>query len=125
MTRSREGRTFSDARPSAGLPLSVGAAPLSVRLVIAFVFLLTAAVCIAGGVFVASSGSRLATFAAIVLIEPIGIVGLIAVAFIAAPHSRFGVWLDHFVPRLRETGVAVATAVVVGCLGAAIVFASR
>ena len=34
---------------------------------------------------------------------------LVAAVFVIAPHSRFGVWLDHFLPRLREERIAYAT----------------
>jgi hypothetical protein len=98
-------------RPSAGLPLSVGKASLATRILIALVFFVTAILCIGGGMLI--SGTAIAARAiAIVLIVPLGLIGLLAAAFILVPHSRFGVWLDHFVPRLREPHIAVTTAAV-------------
>ncbi|HEX2059170.1 MAG TPA: hypothetical protein VHK90_00370 [Thermoanaerobaculia bacterium] len=96
-------------RRSAGLPLSVGQARLGVRALIALVFLATAAICIGGGWVIASMAA--ARVVAVVLIVPIGVIGVIAAAFALAPHSRFGVWLDGFVPLLRKPAVAVATAI--------------
>jgi hypothetical protein len=93
---------------SAGLPLSVGQASLAVRIVIALVFLLTASLCIGGGVLISSNIA--ARCIAVLLIVPVGLIGLIAAAFVIAPHSRFGVWLDHFIPRLWNPRVALATA---------------
>lgn len=95
-------------RPSAGLPASVGSASLPLRITIAAVFLVTAAILLGAGVFIASE-SRLAFVVTVAMIEPIGIIGVIAAAFVLAPHSRFGVWLDHFVPRVREPVVAILT----------------
>lgn len=43
---------------------------------------------------------------AVLLIIPLGLIGILAAAFIVAPRSRFGVWLDHFVPRLLEPRIA-------------------
>jgi hypothetical protein len=88
---------------SAGLPLSVGGAPLAVRLLVAMIFFATAVLLLIGARLVPRP-------LAVIFIGPIGIVGLIAAAFIVAPHSRFGAWLDAFVPRLREPRVAIATA---------------
>jgi hypothetical protein len=96
-------------RPSAGLPLSVGQASLAVRLVIAVVFLLAAGVAIAGGVLM--SVIPVARVMAVLLVVPVGLIGILAAAFVLAPHSRYGVWLDHFVPALRRPAVAVATAI--------------
>lgn len=91
---------------SAGLPLSVGSAPVGVRLLIAVIFLATSLLMLIGA-------RLIPRVLAVVFIAPIGIVGLIATAFVVAPHSRFGTWLDHFVPRLREPKVAIATAIVI------------
>lgn len=96
-------------RPSAGLPLSVGQATLAVRLVIAVVFLLAAGVAIAGGVLMSSI--VIARVMAVLLVIPVGLIGILAAAFVLAPHSRYGVWLDHFLPTLRRPAVAVATAI--------------
>ena len=93
---------------SAGLPLSVGRASLPTRVLVAVVFLIAAALCIGGGVAVSRLGPARAV--AVILIVPLGLVGVMAAAFILAPWSRYGVWLDAFVPRLREPRVAVATA---------------
>ena len=95
-------------RRSAGLPLSVGHASLGVRVVIALVFLLTASLCIAGGVLISSNAAARAI--AVLLIVPVGLIGILAAAFVIAPHSRFGVALDHFIPRLWNPRVAAATA---------------
>lgn len=95
-------------KKSAGLPLSVGQASLPVRLLIASVFLLTAILCVAGGVLISETSAG--RVLAIVLVIPVGETGSIAAAFVLAPHSRFGRWLDHFVTRLREPVVAVGTA---------------
>ncbi|HYH07212.1 MAG TPA: hypothetical protein VEK11_09175 [Thermoanaerobaculia bacterium] len=95
-------------RRSAGLPLSVGEARLGVRVLIAGVFVVTAAICIGAGMLLAQNPA--ARIVAIVLIIPIGLIGAIATLFILAPHSRFGTWLDGFVPLLRKPAIAVATA---------------
>lgn len=97
-------------RRSAGLPLSVAQALIGTRVVIAAVFLVTAMLCIAGGRLI--SESLAPRMVAVVLIVPIGLIGLIAAAFVLAPRSRFGEWLDGFVPRLREPLVAIGTATV-------------
>lgn len=96
-------------RQSAGLPLSVGQASLPVRIAIALVLAVTAALCLGGGIVIARTGSAGRVLAAI-LIEPLGLIGILATAFVLAPHSRFGAWLDHFVPRLAEPRVALGTA---------------
>lgn len=97
-------------RRSAGLPLSVGGASMGIRLLIAAIFAMTSAACIGAGLLI-SAAIILRVFA-VVLIIPLGLIGILAAAFIVAPRSRFGVWLDHFVPRLREPRVALATAAV-------------
>ncbi|HYO78007.1 MAG TPA: hypothetical protein VE010_16225 [Thermoanaerobaculia bacterium] len=91
----------------AGLPLSVGQASIAVRIMLGLVFAATAILCIGGGMFIATIAVA-ARVIAIGLVVPIGLIGAIAVAFILAPHSRFGDWLDRFVPRLREPRVAIA-----------------
>lgn len=93
---------------SAGLPLSVGQASVPVRIVIAIMFLLTASLCIGGGVLISSNAAARAI--AVLLIVPVGLIGVLAAAFVIAPHSRFGVWLDHFIPRLWNPRIAIATA---------------
>ena len=99
---------------TAGLPLSVGRASLATRVLIALVFLVTAALCIGGGVLISTSGA--ARVVAVVLIVPLGLIGVIAALFVLAPWSRFGVWLDEFVPRLREPHIAIATTLVLWLL---------
>lgn len=95
-------------RRSAGLPLSVGRASLATRITIALVFFVTAALCIGGGVLVSRIGA--ARVVAVLLIVPLGLIGLMAAAFVLAPRSRYGDRLDAFVPRLREPRVAFVTA---------------
>ena len=94
---------------TAGLPLSVGRASVATRLFLAIIFLATAALCLAGGILIAREGLA-PRVVAILLIHPLGLVGVLAAAFILGPWSRFGVWLDAFVPRLREPRVAIGTA---------------
>jgi hypothetical protein len=96
---------------SAGLPLSVGSASLGVRILIATVFAVTAMLCIGGGILIARVAMA-ARIVAILLIVPLGIAGVVAAAFVLAPWSRFGVWLDAFVTRLREPRIAVAAALI-------------
>lgn len=96
---------------SAGLPLSVGRASVATRVFLAIVFFAVAALCIGGGVLIARVGLA-PRVVAVVLIVPLGLIGVLAAAFILAPWSRFGVWLDAFVPRLREPAVAIGTALV-------------
>lgn len=95
----------------------MGQASLAVRLLIACVFLVTAALCIGGGMLISRTAPGRAV--AIVLIVPIGLIGLMAAAFVLAPHSRFGAWLDHFVTRLREPRVALGAAIVFWLVAAA------
>jgi hypothetical protein len=98
-------------RPSAGLPLSVGSASLPVRLLLAVMVLLVGGLCIGGGMFIARSGSVAGIVIAIAMIIPLGLICCIAAAFIVAPFSRFGVWLDEFVAKLNG-GRAAAVFVV-------------
>ena len=99
---------MTGVKRTAGLPLSVGRASVATRVTIALVFLVTAALCIGGGVMISRIGA--ARIVAVILIVPLGLTGAIAAMFVLAPWSRFGIWLDAFVPRLREPLVAVATA---------------
>jgi hypothetical protein len=94
---------------SAGLPLSVGRASAVTRVFLAIVFAAAAALCIGGGMLIARVGVA-PRAVAMLLIIPIGLIGVVAAAFILGPWTRFGVWLDSFVPRLREPSIAVATA---------------
>jgi hypothetical protein len=87
-------------RKSAGLPLSVGAASLPVRILLASIVLLVGAICGGGGLWIGRHGPIAARVVAIALLVPLGIVALAAAAFIVAPFSRFGVWLDAFLPTL-------------------------
>lgn len=101
----------SPQRPSAGLPLSVGSAPAAVRVLLAAIFAIVAAACLAGGVLVARRGPAMATIVTIAAIMPLGHVALLAAAFVVAPFSRYGVWLDTFAGALngrRALGVLVA-----------------
>lgn len=98
-------------RVSAGLPLSVGSASLGVRILIAAVFAVTALLCIGGGIVIARAATA-GRIVAILLVVPLGLAGMVAAAFVLAPWSRFGVWLDAFVVRLREPRIAVAVTVI-------------
>lgn len=109
---------MTEPKRTAGLPLSVGSASPGVRLLLATIFLAAAALCIAAGVLLSSDAA--ARVVAVVLIVPIGLIGLVGVAFTLAPWSRFGVWLDHFVPRLREPRVALVTTLTLWAIALAI-----
>lgn len=98
-------------KPSAGLQLSVGHASLGVRVLLAIVIAAAAALCLGGGVLIARAAVA-ARILAIALVMPFGVIGAIAVPFILAPWSRFGLWLDAFVPRLREPRIALGTVAV-------------
>lgn len=87
-------------RRSAGLPLSVGSASFAVRLFLALSFALVALLCIGAGVLIARSGNLAATIVAILAVVPLGCLAGLAAAFVVAPFSRFGVWLDAFVPTV-------------------------
>lgn len=95
---------------SAGLALSVGQASLPLRLTIAIVLAAASTLCAGGGIVIASHPVTRAV--AVLLVVPIGLIGVLASAFVLAPHSRFGSSLDRFVPRLREPRIAIATALV-------------
>ena len=92
----------------AGLPLSVGQASAAMRVLLAIVFAVAAALCIGGGMLISSNAAARAI--AILLIVPVGLIGVAGVAFVLAPHSRYGDWLDRFVPRLAERRIAIVTA---------------
>jgi hypothetical protein len=98
------------SRPTAGLPLSVGSASLPLRLLIASIFVAAGALCIGGGVFAGRTGVAGAAVA-IALIVPLGLIAAIAAAFVIAPFSRFGVWLDEFVGRLTVARFGVVLAI--------------
>jgi hypothetical protein len=95
---------MSRGRRSAGLPLSVGSASLPVRAVVAGVFMLVAAITCAGGVYAGMHGPLGAAIVAAMAILPFSVVVLIAAAFVIAPHSRFGVWLDTTLPTIGARG---------------------
>lgn len=90
---------------TAGLALSVGHAGIATRIFLAAIVLVTSAIVAAAAVMIGRSVPAVS----IVLMLPLAIVGLIAALFIAAPHSRFGVWVDRSVPRLGDRNTAVAT----------------
>lgn len=105
-------------RESAGLPLSVGNAPIAIRLFLATVALTVALICGFAGRLVAGAGT--AGWILGLLVEPVAIVCAVGAAFIAGPYSRFGVWLDHFVPQLRRPLIAMATAAIVVLISIAV-----
>ena len=111
--------TSSRAVETAGLALSVGQASVATRVFLATVVLATALIVAAAGFMVARTPAG--RVVAIALIEPLAIIGFIAAAFIAAPRSRFGIWLDRFVPRLRDAKIALLTALILFALAATIV----
>jgi hypothetical protein len=92
----------------AGLPLSVGQASITMRMLLAGIIAAAAAICIGGGMLISSHAA--ARVVAVLLIVPAGLIGIAGVAFVLAPHSRYGDWLDRFVPRLAERRIALLTA---------------
>jgi hypothetical protein len=109
----------ANIRRSAGLPLSVGAASLALRVFIAAMFLIVGVLCLASGGFVGRTGGVPASVIAILLIVPFGLIACTAALYTIAPFSRFGVWLDHFLPTLgswRGGLVAVLLWLVSGAL---------
>ena len=105
-----ERETPKPVRKSAGLPLSVGSAPLPLRIFIAAMFLTIGVLCMTGGAFLGARGPVAAKCIAVALIIPLGLIACIGAAFTIAPFSRFGVWLDHFLPTM--TGVRAAAVAV-------------
>jgi hypothetical protein len=95
---------------SAGLPLSVGSASFGVRLFLALSFAVVALLCIGAGVLIARSGNLAATVIAILAVVPLGCIAAIAAAFVLAPFSRFGIWLDAFVPTVVGMRAALVVA---------------
>lgn len=87
-------------RRSAGLPLSVGSASVATRIFLATVALLVAAIASGGGLYLGTTGPWAAAVIAVALLLPFSFVMMIAAAFIIAPHSRFGAWLDAFLPTV-------------------------
>ena len=94
-----------EAPQTAGLTQSVGQAGWGTRTMLAIVVLASSLLMMASGLAVSSraAGAVVATL----LIQPVALIGLLAAAFIAAPHSSYGAWLDRFVPRLRDARVAI------------------
>ena len=95
-------------RKSAGLPLSVGAASLLVRVLLSAIVLVASTVSVAAGVLLGRRGPLPAAMIAGGLLIPFGIIALLGAAFIAAPHSRFGKWLDHSLDAQRLARAAGA-----------------
>jgi hypothetical protein len=104
---------------SAGLPESVGGAPVGIRVFLAFIAAAIAIICaLAGRILAARAGWLFA-----LLVEPIAIATGIAAVFIAAPYSRFGIWLDHALPLLKRPAVALIAVTLVAVASLAIAFA--
>lgn len=97
-------------RPTAGLHLSVGSASLPVRFLIAAIVLFVALALGAGGVLLGRGGGVGAALAILVLF-PSAEIGLVAAAFIVAPHSAFGAAIDGVAARLGHPRVAAAVVV--------------
>lgn len=100
MTRYVERKNGSRERHSAGLPLSVGSASVPVRLGIATIFALVALIVGGSAMYLFVCGRVAARVLSIVALMPFAFAGLFAAAFVAAPFSRYGIWLDAFVPSL-------------------------
>lgn len=109
-------------RRTAGLTLSVGQARFPVRLLIATVFAFAAGAMMYAGVAIAPAAGLLSAIVAIVLIEPMALIAFLAVAFIVAPHSGYGAWLDAFVPKLRRPAIALSAALFLWIVSAVIVW---
>jgi hypothetical protein len=108
---------------SAGLQRSVGSASLPVRLLLALVYVVAALILLGMGVYV-SRGPLFLAALAVFAILPFGFVACVATAFVLAPWSRFGIWVDGFVPQLgRRPGLAAAA--VLWTLGALLVWLAR
>lgn len=112
------------SRPrSAGLPLSVGGASRTTRVLLSLAFGVNAVLCTWAAVLAAQSRSAAATAVAILLIQPIAIAAFVAAMYVAAPYSAFGRWLDAFLPRLASWGAAVLVALTLWAFSAVVVFA--
>ena len=98
---------------SAGLKLSVGYAAPAERIVLAVILFLSAVICLAAAKLLAGGAPLLVPFVA-----PVGVVGVIAAVFVAAPHSRFATWLDELVPRLARARIAFAVALAIEAVSA-------
>jgi len=72
---------------------------------LAAVFLCTGAICIAAAVFLALRGPLPALILGASAVMPLGVIASIAAAFVLAPYSRFGAWLDAFVATLNVARV--------------------
>ena len=97
-------------RGSAGLPLSVGSASLPVRITVAGVFVMMAAITFAGGVYAGTYGPIAAAVVAAMALLPFSFIALVAAAFVIAPYSRFGVWLDAALPLIDGRRAAMIAA---------------
>lgn len=98
---------------SAGLKLSVGNAAPAERIVLAAIFFVSAVICLGAAKLLAGGAPLLVPFVA-----PVGIIGVVAAVFIAAPHSRFATWLDELVPRLVRARVALVVALAIEAISA-------
>lgn len=78
------------------------------RVLISLVVFIASAVAVGASIVLSSKFAG--EMVAILFLGAMGITGLLASAFIAAPHSRYGRWLDHFVTRLRTVRTAVFVA---------------
>jgi hypothetical protein len=109
------GETFFFARRSedsparAGLPMSVGSASLPLRLLVASMWMVPAAIALAGAFYAASFGWPARALATVVLI-PFSLIAAIAAIYVVAPRGEFGDWLDLALPALRDRATAVLVA---------------
>ena len=115
--RSEVRQPLSREPESAGLPLSVGPASIPVRLSIAAVLLLVAALVGAASLHIFACGPGAARAMSVVALTPFSLAGLLAAAFVCAPYSRYGTWVDTFIARFNGRRVAMLAFVV--WLGAA------
>ncbi len=104
--------------------MSVGQASRPVRALLAVVLVVVGVLCLGGGVLVAGRGGTPGVVLSIALVEPFGFVALLAAAFVAAPFSWYGRWLDQFVPLLARPGTALLTAAALAIASAVVVFAA-
>lgn len=99
-----------DPRRTAGLPLSVGSASPATRVFLATLFASFAAVLLAAAIFIARTGPWIAAAVAVLLIFPLGVLGILGAIYTLAPFSRFGVWLDIFLGNLTGRRFALVLA---------------
>lgn len=102
------------------MSLSVGQAGATLRFLIGSILFVTAVIVAAAGRII-DDGSVVRRVLAVVLVEPFAVIGFVAVAYISAPHSRFGTWLDEFLPRLRHWPLALLTALSISLISFIIV----